>query len=115
MSDFDKVSKLEVFQVSEDKTSKEPALATGITTGSVAGILSIIGYLFPDVMSERTFVIVLIVGVFLSPIISAIIIRGKVWSPASVAELFKEATKAAEQAVIGIQKQKPSNAPKLLE
>ncbi len=107
-------SKLEEYRNQDNLNSKEPALATGATTGTVAGILAIIGYLFPGAIDERTYVIILIAGVFLSPIISAIFTRGKVWSPASVKQLLAETVEETRKAVTGIQKTK-SAPPKILE
>lgn len=76
--------------------SKEPTLAVGATTSTVAGILSIVAVFFPNLLDENaTKAILLIVALFL-PFVTAMFIRGKVWSPASVKEVVDEAVQNAE-------------------
>lgn len=79
-------------QNSEDR---QPALRIGISTGTVAGILSLILYFFPS-LPEELVKIVLIVMVIVVPIISAIFTRRKVWSPSSMNQIVDIVTALAK-------------------
>lgn len=92
------VSKLELF-LSDEKKAAEPALRVGTLTGSVAGILSILVVLFPNLLTNRQTLIILVISAFTLPIITAVLTRGKVWSPASVEDVIEEAVKGAEDVI----------------
>lgn len=95
-------NRLEAFlaQSPAKKTSTEPAIAVGATTGTVAGLFALVAYLFPPFLSQHTTSIIFVACTFLLPIITAVFTRGKVWSPMSVLELVNEALEAAEEAEI---------------
>lgn len=92
------ISKLSVFKNTADKTEKEPALMVGASVTSVAGVLSLIGYLVPNFISDGAMDKIVIIAAFVLPIITAIFTRGKVWSIASVQQVIDEAvTEAMKQ------------------
>lgn len=88
-----------------DKPAKEPALTIGAYTGGAAGLLGLVTTLFPNLLTDRQTTIILVVVAFLLPLITAALTRGKVWSPATVAELVDEALEGAQEALH--QKNKP--------
>ena len=92
-----KPSKLLLFNGIRDKKDTEPALRTGVNTSAVAGILTLIAFLWPGLLSNHTSTIILVISAFVLPIVTAIFTRNKVWSIASVTELVDEAVKAAEE------------------
>lgn len=93
------ISKHEEFLAYKNKDSKEPALKVGSAVGSVAGILYILGFVFPDFLTEKQTNVILVVSAFLLPIITAIFTRGKVWSPATVEEIIDEAVTESERII----------------
>jgi hypothetical protein len=88
-------SKIDDFlsQPSYVKNLTEPAITVGTMTGTVAGLLTLIAFLFPHLMSPHTTQVLFVVATFALPIITAIFTRGRVWSPASVKEIIDEALK----------------------
>lgn len=74
---------------------EEPTLKTGTSTAGVAGVLSLVFFFFPELLSERQTTLILVLAAFVLPLVTALFTRGKVWSPASVQELINEATKEA--------------------
>lgn len=76
---------------------KEPALAVGTTTGTLAGIVSLIVVLFPDMLTDKQVTTILVVATFVGPIISAIITRSRVFSPATVKELLDQGIADAQK------------------
>lgn len=70
----------------ENNKEAEPALKTGSIVATVAGVLSLVVFLFPDLLTERQISLILVLTSVAIPIITAIITRGKVWSPKSVQE-----------------------------
>ena len=78
-----------------NNTAEEPSLKVGGFTASVAGILSLVVFFAPDLMSEKTIIVVLVASAFILPLITALFTRGKVWSPASVQELIDQAAAEA--------------------
>lgn len=107
-------SKLATQLVNSDESSTEPARNVGITVTSVAGILSLITVLFPNLLSDRVQVLIYVIASFALPLITAFLIRGKVWSPASVVEVVDEAVDGALEAAKKPKNVNPPNAPKLL-
>ena len=86
-------------QLDENYTDEEPAVRTGLSTTAVAAIIAGILYFWPNLPNEVVTGIVAVIGILL-PIITAFLIRRKVWSPASVmkvADVLRE--KAIEQLV----------------
>lgn len=76
----------------------EPALTVGGGTATVAGVLSLALYFFPDIPNS-VIQTLLVISAFGLPIITALFTRGKAWSPASVQEVVDEAVRRAlEQA-----------------
>jgi hypothetical protein len=82
-----------------DPKEKEPALKVGGYTSSVAGILSVILALFPNVLTERQALVVLVIASIVLPLVTAAFTRGQVWSPASVKELLDEALEEAKKLI----------------
>lgn len=82
---------------SSNNTAEEPSLKVGSLTATVAGALSLITVFFPDLMSEKTITVILVVAAFVLPLITAIFTRGKVWSPASVQALVDAAVADATE------------------
>jgi hypothetical protein len=112
-------SKVLVNQIHETtKPAIEPAvLVGGTTTGTAATVYLILRFLIPGISDDLLNVISLVAALFL-PLIVSLIIRTKVWSPATV----KRTVKAAEDlAIEGVKlqtlrtalKTKPAS-PKLL-
>lgn len=93
-------------QLKNNNSSTQPALAIGATTSTVAGVLSLVLYFFPEIPSS-TIQAILVISAFLLPIISAIATRGFVWSPASVQVVVDEAVKRALEATKKPDKEDP--------
>lgn len=82
---------------------REPALNTGIATGSyAAGLLGLLTFIFPNI-NQNYLIIVVIAVAFVLPIITAVFTRGKVWSPATVKDLIEESTKEAVETMKELQ------------
>jgi hypothetical protein len=75
----------------------EPAVNTGAIFTSVVAIVGVVKLLWPTLVSEGIWDFIFYAIALLLPIITAIRIRGKVWSPSSVSEVLKEAIDAAEK------------------
>lgn len=71
--------------------SAEPALKVGTAATSVAGILGLIAYFSPNLLTPRQTDLILVISAFVLPIVTAFFIRKRVWSPASVVEVVEEA------------------------
>lgn len=76
---------------------KEPALRVGATTGTVAGVLSLLMAVAPDLLTDKQMVTILIVGAFILPILQGIWTRSTVWSPATVKELIDKGIADAQK------------------
>lgn len=87
-------SLLREFKTSDQK-SEEPVVKVGAYTSSVAGILALLAYLAPNLISEKTTTIILVIAAFVLPIVTALLTRGRVWSPASVKILVDESIRDA--------------------
>ncbi|MFY3742102.1 MAG: hypothetical protein HMLIMOIP_002566 [Candidatus Nitrosomirales archaeon] len=91
-----------LFQLGEIDTTtasaREPSVKAGISISTVIGLIAIVQYFFPDI-PESTLRYIIVVAAFLLPIISAFLIRRKVWSPASVQEAVDEAVKRATEEI----------------
>jgi hypothetical protein len=86
-----------MFALDENKQTSEPAVTVGTTTGTVAGLLAVVLYFFPDIPNGVIQALLVLVA-FALPIISALFTRGKVWSPASVQAVVDEAVNRALEA-----------------
>lgn len=75
--------------------SKEPALATGASITTVAGLSSLVLSLWPNLISDSKLNVILVIVAFFLPIVTAIFTRGKVWSPATVQEVLDVAVEDA--------------------
>jgi hypothetical protein len=89
------------------KQSKEPALSVGATGGTVAGTLALLLYLFPEI-PEGTLRLVFVISAFALPVVTAILTRGRVWSPASVVKLVDEAVAKATEVTKMLSERKPT-------
>lgn len=88
-------SKLEEFLNVKNKQDREPALRTGLSIGTVAGILSLVNFFFPELLNDRQNTLILVFAAFMLPLVTAIFTRGKVWSPDTVEQIIEEATEEA--------------------
>lgn len=93
--------------------SRNPALVVGGSVSSVAGILSLIAYFNPDLLSDKTVILILVLISFALPLLTAIFTRGFVWSPASVIEVVDEAVEKARDAAQEFEAQKKRANPEL--
>jgi hypothetical protein len=75
--------------------STEPAVGVGVSTASVAGILSLIALFFPNLLTDKQSSMVLVVAAFALPLVTAFLTRGKVWSPSSVEQAIENAVEDA--------------------
>jgi hypothetical protein len=80
-----------------DSSKMEPAFNTGAVFASVAAITGIVRLIYPSLVSEEFWDIIFYLIALFIPIVTAIRIRGKVWSPSSVSEVLKEAIAEAEK------------------
>lgn len=107
-------SKLDnLYQSVGTNPSKEPALAIGGSVTTVAGALSLLAFFAPDLLSEKTIVIILVASAFLLPMITAFATRHFVWSPASVEEVVNEAVNRAEETLRELQNRKRKVDPEV--
>ncbi len=102
----DRVARLLEFLESEDEmdvvpnnTSKEPALKVGAATGTITGLIAVLSYFFPKAFESDHTQLLVVLAAFLLPIITAIITRDRVWSPASVQEEVDKAVQNAKDAM----------------
>ena len=83
------------YMIIPNNTSKEPALATGATTGTVSGLAFLVLYFFPDLLNSRQTDLVLVIAGFAIPLLTAIFTRGFVWSPKSVQDILDKSIEDA--------------------
>lgn len=79
-------------ELEKDGSSKEPARKVGISTAAVAGIGTLLLYFFPDI-PDNVIQLILVALAFLLPIVTSLITRNFVWSPASVFQVVSESVK----------------------
>lgn len=70
--------------------STEPAVNTGIVTSLITSVYVIINAIFPNLLSTDVQNAITQIALMLIPIIVSFIIRGKVYSPATVARLLDQ-------------------------
>jgi hypothetical protein len=75
----------------------EPAVLTGSIITAVVGIGGLIQLFAPNILSDDTWELIYYLAAFFLPIFTAIRIRGKVWSPASVQEVLNKALEEANK------------------
>jgi hypothetical protein len=80
-----------------NSSSKEPASSTGWLVALPIAIVGAIQVFVPDLFNDGTWSNIYYFMGFAAPLITAFTIRGKVWSPASVSKVIREALEAAEQ------------------
>jgi hypothetical protein len=80
----------------QNSNETEPARRTGLVLTAGISILGAIPFFFPNLMSDNAWALIYYFIAFLAPVITAVRIRGKVWSPASVSAVLREALDAAE-------------------
>lgn len=69
---------------------KEPAIAVGSAASVIVALFYLIMTLFPDILNDTQEEAIVGIIAILAPIVAAVIIRSKVWSPASVKEVLSE-------------------------
>lgn len=100
-------SKLLLVELDETKPEKEPALKVGTATGTVAGLISLVLYFAPNLLSESQMATLAIIGAFAIPVVTALFARGRVWSVASVKAVVEEAVAEALKTAEGLRKSVP--------
>jgi hypothetical protein len=83
-----------VYELEKEPKTTQPALAVGSTTATVAGVLTLVLYFFPNI-PNTVIQSLLVISAFVLPLITALFTRNKVWSPASVQEVVDEAVRRA--------------------
>lgn len=81
----------------ESKTIREPALAVGTTASAALAVLEAINAIFPHLLNDTAQTILYYALLVLIPVVTAWLIRNKVWAPASVVEVVNQATKEARE------------------
>lgn len=74
----------------------EPALNTGIKATATMGALWLVGHFFPQLNRDIVDNILILIF-FCVPIVTGLLTRGKVWSPASVKAVVQEGITQAQQ------------------
>lgn len=87
MDNIEKELKEDEKFLEENRSSEEPALAIGGIAGGLATLASALLFLFPN-LTETQIKIILMIAVLVVPLLSALKIRSKVWSSASVNHLL---------------------------
>ncbi len=77
--------------------TKEPAVTTGTIITGVVGIGGLVQLFAPNLLSDDAWGIVYYLAAFFLPILTAVRIRGQVWSPASVQEVLNRALEEANK------------------
>lgn len=98
MLDFPKTTPL-LRELDKNNKETDPALKVGATTSTVAGVLALIAFLMPELLTERQTTLILTLSAFILPIVTAAFTRGRVWSPASVQTVVDEAIEEALKAL----------------
>lgn len=76
--------------MAESTESTEPAVNTGIVTSLATSVYVIINAIFPNLLSTDVQNAITQIALMLIPVIMSFIIRGKVYSPATVARLLDQ-------------------------
>jgi len=87
-------SKLEQF-VASDKKPKEPAANIGTTVGFLTAVFVLVNNFWPNIIKDNVQEAIISIAAILLPFITSLLIRRKVWSPASVEDLLEEAVTEA--------------------
>lgn len=92
-------SKLELLNTTPGgaRHSKEPARTTAGKVTAIVVILSSLDFIFPNLIPENWQVTIFALASLLIPLITGLLIRRKVWSPASVLEATEEAVDAYKE------------------
>ncbi len=77
----------------------EPAAKIGAANSTVAGILALVMFVFPGFVPDKYTNTILVIAAFTLPIITALLTRNYVWSPASVKKLIDAALKDANTTI----------------
>lgn len=93
------MSKLQDIKMAKRPLASEPSVNTGLSVTIAAGVLYLLNHFFPNFMNENVETAVYAIVAIAIPIVTALLIRRKVWSPQSVAEVIKEAVTAAEDTI----------------
>lgn len=79
-------------------SEREPAINTGlIASSSVALIGGVVRIFAPNLLSQDMWELIFYIVALIIPIVTAVRIRGKVWSPASVKEVLDISIAEAEK------------------
>lgn len=68
----------------------EPAVTTGVVTSLLAAVYVLINAIFPNLLSTEVYTAITSIVVILVPLITSIVIRGKVYAPATVSRLLDQ-------------------------
>ncbi len=86
-----------VYAVVPNSQSQEPAAKVGASVAAVLAIIAIVAEQFPGFLSSQTYAWIFFIAALLSPLVTAFLTRGFVWSPASVQKILNEAIKEASR------------------
>lgn len=81
----------------KNPTSTEPAVNTGAFITALPAVFVILNLIFPHAVTAEWETTVYGLASILGPLITGIIVRRKVWSPASVHDLVKQAVIETER------------------
>jgi len=81
--------------VTQADPPKNPALHIGTWVSVAVGLYEGFNTLFPNLVPDNIQIVVLVGLAFILPVATSLLIRNKVWSPASVQQVIQEATKEA--------------------
>lgn len=80
-----------------NSSKTEPAVNTSFIVSAVPVAVTAVSLLFPNLLSADNWSLVIYVIALFAPIVTALMIRGKVWSPASVKTVLEAAIEEAEK------------------
>ncbi len=86
-----------VYAVVPNSQSQEPAAKVGAAVTIFLAILAIAAENFPGLISKEAYSWIFFGAAMLSPLATAFLTRGFVWSPASVQKILNEAIKEASR------------------
>lgn len=92
-----KVNQL-LYDLENTPKTTQPALATGGSVATIFGALAVLQFFFPNI-PDNVIKILLVVFAIVAPIVTAILTRNKVWSPASVQAVVEESVRRAQEAI----------------
>lgn len=87
-----------------DTSSTEPAVKTGAITTGLGAVFVLVNAFWPHLLSTEKQNAILGVAVIFLPILLSLIIRAKVWSPFSVANVVSQARADSDAQVVELKR-----------